>query len=156
MKFIFYKCANQHFLHIILFNFGLCLNFWSFKFDVFFMKVVLTPKGPNHIFFGNIAIFGSSLWMEFLIFPTTCRHSFSIRPKKFHNFWLQGKKVILWYVIFRVVHVAYIAQFFKIICFRTIKLEIIFLDLNIQGKSFNRFILINKMKLWSVLDCEQL
>jgi len=28
----------------------------------------LTPKGPNTIFFGNIAILGSSLQIEFLFF----------------------------------------------------------------------------------------
>jgi len=34
----------------------------------------LTPKGPNQEFFGNIAISGNSLQMEFLLFSLKLSH----------------------------------------------------------------------------------
>jgi len=87
---------------------------------------ILTPKGPNYVFW-HYRYFGQLTMNEFFFiflwnFHTTCSRGVALRPNNFNNFWLHGSKVIAWYVVFLWSKVQWprelpLWKFIRIICF---------------------------------------
>lgn len=110
------------------------------------------------MFFGITNFLGSSLQVEFSfflwIFYTICDWGVALGTNNFHNFWLNGKKVIMWYIVSFLGQTTWVAK--KNHFLKKQKFEIGSLDLQIHEKLWIFPFCFIRRKLWGLLVCGHL